>query len=81
MARRTKKLPDLSPRQRQALMCLAEGKTNKEIGETLGISEGTVKIHLLNLFRKLGVRNRVEAAAMAGEMRAGEGRSRRGPIR
>ncbi|MDD9915227.1 MAG: LuxR C-terminal-related transcriptional regulator, partial [Rhodospirillaceae bacterium] len=48
----------LSPRQRQMLSLLKAGKTNKEIAAELGIGIGTVKQHLVTLFRKLGVTNR-----------------------
>lgn len=53
----------LSNRQREVLEQLAAGKSNKEIARKLGIAEGTVKIHLNAVFRTLGVRNRVGAAA------------------
>gem|GEM_PF-4855560 len=43
------------------LRWLADGKSNREIGQALGISEGTVKIHVSSLMRTLGVRNRAEA--------------------
>lgn len=44
---------------------LPKGMTNREIGRQLGISEQTVKTHLRNLMRKLGARDRTEAAALA----------------
>lgn len=44
---------------------LPKGLTNREIGRQLGISEQTVKTHLRNLMRKLGARDRTEAAALA----------------
>jgi len=53
----------LSPRQRQTLSLLKAGKTNKEIAAELGIGIGTVKQHLVTLFRKLGVTNRSMAIA------------------
>jgi Response regulator containing a CheY-like receiver domain and an HTH DNA-binding domain len=43
------------------LRSLSQGKPNKVIARDLGISEGTVKIHLAAIFRALNVRNRVEA--------------------
>lgn len=55
----------LTPRQREVLQLLVEGKSNKEIARTLTLGEGTVKIHLASLFRNLGVSNR-SAAAVAG---------------
>lgn len=55
----------LTPREGQVLTLLAAGRTNKEIGRTLELQEITVKLHVRNIFRKLGVRNRVEAANAA----------------
>ena len=51
----------LTERQVEVLQLLSQGKPNKLIGRALGISEGTVKIHLAAIFRTLNVRNRVEA--------------------
>lgn len=51
----------LTDRQLAVLRLLSEGLPNKLIGESLGISEGTVKIHLAAIFRVLKVRNRTEA--------------------
>ena len=51
----------LTERQIDVLRLLAKGKPNKVIARDLGISEGTVKIHLAAIFRALSVRNRVEA--------------------
>jgi two-component system, NarL family, nitrate/nitrite response regulator NarL len=50
----------LSPRELQVVHYLAEGLTNREIGEQLGLSRHTVKNYLLKIFDKLGVSNRVE---------------------
>jgi DNA-binding NarL/FixJ family response regulator len=47
------------------LALLATGRTNREIARTLYISEKTASVHVSNLFRKLGVNGRVEAAAIA----------------
>ncbi|HEV8660168.1 MAG TPA: LuxR C-terminal-related transcriptional regulator, partial [Thermoanaerobaculia bacterium] len=47
------------------LRLMADGKTNKEIAGTLGISERTVKTHLGHLFEKLGVTTRTEALKVA----------------
>jgi DNA-binding NarL/FixJ family response regulator len=52
----------LTPRETQVLTLLAGGQSNKEIGRALDLQEITVKLHVRNIFRKLGVRNRVEAA-------------------
>jgi len=51
----------LTERQIDVLRLLSQGKPNKVIARDLGISEGTVKIHLAAIFRALNVRNRVEA--------------------
>lgn len=56
----------LSPRERQILSELAHGETNKEIARALNISEKTVRNHLSNVYRKMGVRNRAEAIVKAG---------------
>lgn len=50
----------LSPREQEVAQCAAAGARNKEIAWQLGISEGTVKLHLFHAYRKLGVGNRVE---------------------
>jgi DNA-binding NarL/FixJ family response regulator len=51
----------LTVRQREVLGLVATGKSNKQIASTLGISEGTVKVHVNAAFRALGVHNRVNA--------------------
>jgi DNA-binding CsgD family transcriptional regulator/tetratricopeptide (TPR) repeat protein len=55
----------LSPREREVLLLLAAGRTNREIGEHLFISQKTVGVHVGNILAKLGVSGRVEAAAVA----------------
>lgn len=54
----------LSPRQQQIMRCVHMGSTNKMIARTLGISEGTVKIHLASIFHLLGAPNRAAAVAI-----------------
>lgn len=54
----------LSPRQQQIMRCVHMGNTNKMIARTLGISEGTVKIHLASIFHQLGAPNRAAAVAI-----------------
>ncbi|HEX5579567.1 MAG TPA: response regulator transcription factor [Candidatus Limnocylindria bacterium] len=56
-------LPGISAREREVLSLLAEGLTDREIGERLGISPRTVETHVGSLLSKLGVRNRAQAAA------------------
>jgi DNA-binding NarL/FixJ family response regulator len=55
----------LSPRELQVLRLIAQGLANKQIGRALGISERTVKIHVGNVFRRLGVADRTSAALWA----------------
>ena len=54
----------LSPRQAQIMRFVHMGSTNKMIARTLGISEGTVKIHLASIFQQLGAANRAAAVAI-----------------
>jgi two-component system, NarL family, response regulator DegU len=56
---------DLTPRELKVLSLVVEGKTNDQIGMTLGISVKTVENHLHSIFRKMDVVSRVEAAVMA----------------
>jgi DNA-binding NarL/FixJ family response regulator len=55
----------LSPRELAILRCVAGGYSNKEIGKTLGISDGTVKNHLSDILRKLEARDRTHAVLKA----------------
>lgn len=57
--------PELTERELQVLEQMADGKSNREIGAALFIAEGTVKLHINNLFAKLGVASRVEAVTLA----------------
>jgi two-component system nitrate/nitrite response regulator NarL len=52
----------LTEREQEVLRCLAEGLSNKRIARALSITEGTVKVHVKNLLKKLSFRSRVEAA-------------------
>jgi two-component system nitrate/nitrite response regulator NarL len=60
-------LDELTPREREILCQLVEGRSNKVIARHLGISDGTVKLHVKAILRKLGVHSRVEAAVIAVE--------------
>ncbi|RLJ16035.1 two-component system response regulator NarL [bacterium endosymbiont of Escarpia laminata] len=60
-------LDDLTPREREILCHLADGQSNKVIARHLGISDGTVKLHVKAILRKLDVHSRVEAAVIAVE--------------
>ncbi|WP_434610654.1 two-component system response regulator NarL [Pseudomonas sp. R1-7] len=64
---------ELTERERQVLKTIAGGFSNKVIGHKLGITEGTVKVHVKNLLHKLGLRSRVEAAVWAMEHLRGAG--------
>lgn len=57
----------LSPREREILGCLARGESNKEIARALELAESTVKIHVQNIFKKLNLSSRVQAAVYAVE--------------
>ncbi len=61
------KFSDLTPREREILCHLAAGQSNKVIARNLGISDGTVKLHVKSILRKLEVHSRVEAAVIAVE--------------
>ncbi len=63
----TSPFDDLTPRETEILGLLAEGQSNKVIARNLGISDGTVKLHVKAILRKLEVHSRVEAAVMAVE--------------
>lgn len=55
----------LTDREQEMLRAIHEGQTNKQIAQRMGVSEGTVKTHLGNLFHKLGAGNRTEAVYRA----------------
>ncbi|GAB16590.1 putative two-component response regulator [Gordonia effusa NBRC 100432] len=57
----------LTDRERQVIRLLAEGFSNKRIGQTLFISESTVKFHIRNIIRKLGVSKRTDAVYTASK--------------
>jgi len=58
-------LDGLTDRQRDVLRLLLDGQSNKEIARSLGVLEGTVKVHLRSVMQRLGVRNRTQLALMA----------------
>lgn len=67
---------ELTPRETEILGLLAEGQSNKVIARNLDISDGTVKLHVKAILRKLNIHSRVEAAVMAvqyGLMRKADG--------
>ena len=57
--------PDLTDREREVLLLVREGLANKQIARSLGIAERTVKAHLTNIFQRLGVTDRTQAALWA----------------
>jgi len=58
---------ELTAREREVWGLIAEGRTNVQIAAQLSLSENTVKFHVQHLFRKLGVKNRTEAALRHGK--------------
>lgn len=54
--------PKLTPREREIAICVCRGMRNREIGERLAITPGTVKVHLMHIFEKTGVKDRFELA-------------------
>jgi DNA-binding NarL/FixJ family response regulator len=59
------KLEELTPREKEILRLMSEGLTNVQLARMLWLSEQTVKFHLSNIYRKLGVANRTEAGRWA----------------
>lgn len=55
---------DLTERERDIVKLIAEGKTNQEIGETLFLTEGTVKNHITRILSKCGMRDRTQLAVL-----------------
>jgi DNA-binding NarL/FixJ family response regulator len=64
---RTVSTPELTPRERQVLRLVVRGWDNARVGEALFVSSATIKHHLANIFTKLDVDNRVQAAVRAVE--------------
>ena len=58
--------PEFTERQYAVLVCLCQGDPNKVIGRKLGMTETTVKVHVREIMRKLGVSNRTQVAIAAG---------------
>jgi len=58
----------LTPREREIVMLLSRGMKNRQIAETLCITIGTVKVHLMHAFEKTGAKNRLELALRAQEL-------------
>jgi len=60
-------LVQLSPRELDVLRLVAKGMSNKEIGSALGVVEGTIKIHITNIFSKMNVCDRTQAIVVASQ--------------
>lgn len=56
---------ELTPREREVLLCITQGRSNREIAEQLGIVEKTVRIHVSSMLEKIGVRDRTQATIYA----------------
>lgn len=65
--------PEFTERQYAVLACLCQGDPNKVIGRKLGMTETTVKVHVREIMRKLGVCNRTQVAIAAGRSIASDG--------
>ena len=78
-ARTAAPFAELTPRELEILEHIADGASNKMIARALDITDGTVKLHVKAILRKLGVRSRVEAAVAAVEHGLGRKRLARGP--
>lgn len=59
---------DFTDRELEVLKGMAQGQSNKQIGNVMGISEGTVKVHVGNILTKLGAQNRTQAVLRANEL-------------
>jgi two-component system nitrate/nitrite response regulator NarL len=70
----------LTPREVEILERIADGSSNKIIARALAITDGTVKLHVKSILRKLGIRSRVEAAVTAVEHGLGRMRRNSGPV-
>ncbi len=72
LPRRSAPFSELTPRELEILERVADGLSNKMIARALDITDGTVKLHVKSILRKLGMRSRVEAAVAAVEQGLGK---------
>lgn len=70
----------LTERESELLSLLPTGMSNRELGRHLYVSENTIKTHLRRLYAKLGVRNRAQAASVAGQGILGDHRRQAKPV-
>ena len=56
---------DLTPRESEVLVCITQGRSNREIAEQLRIAEKTVRIHVSSVLDKMGARDRTQATIYA----------------
>ena len=66
----SRRVEELTARQREIVLLIAQGLSNKEIARRLNITEGTVKTHLHNIYHHLGIRNRIALSAFVHGGRA-----------
>jgi two-component system nitrate/nitrite response regulator NarL len=59
----------LTQREREVMLLVADGLSNKDVGRRLNVSEGTVKVHLHSIYQKVAVNNRTALAKFAGQYR------------
>jgi DNA-binding NarL/FixJ family response regulator len=62
----------LTPRERDVVRCVVRGLRNREVAAELGITRGTVKVHLMHVFEKTGAMDRLELAAEGHKLLAQE---------
>ena len=60
----------LSPREREVAVLIASGLSNKEVARKLGVTDGTVKIHVHSIFQKLGAKSRYSLISLSGPLDA-----------
>jgi DNA-binding CsgD family transcriptional regulator len=70
-------LKKLTARQREIALLVSGGLSNRQLGQKLDLTEGTVKSHLHKIYRKLGLRNRAALSALAARAEAMPPASRR----